>query len=207
MARLIHIEVSPLKERSQSTAVAERFLDAYRNAHPADDILAMDLWDVNLPPFDAETIDAKFAVLRTQAFTPAQWERWEAVRAVSRRFNAADKYVFSVPMWNFGVPYPLKHFIDVVTLPGENWTWSKEKGYEPLLSEKKALLIYSSANDYTDAGRDSDFQKPYLRRWLRFIGVDAIREINVAPTLTDAQAIAGRRAAAIEEAERLAATF
>lgn len=207
MARLIHIEVSPLKERSQSTAVAERFLDAYRNAHPADDILAMDLWDVNLPPFDAETIDAKFAVLRTQAFTPAQWERWEAVRAVSRRFNAADKYVFSVPMWNFGVPYPLKHFIDVVTLPGENWTWSKEKGYEPLLSGKKALLIYSSANDYTDAGRDSDFQKPYLRRWLRFIGVDAIREINVAPTLADAEAVAERRAAAIEEAERLAATF
>ncbi len=207
MARLIHIEVSPLKERSQSTAVAERFLDAYRNAHPADDILAMDLWNVNLPPFDAETIDAKFAVLRTQAFTPAQWERWEAVRAVSRRFNAADKYVFSVPMWNFGVPYPLKHFIDVVTLPGENWTWSKEKGYEPLLSEKKALLIYSSANDYTDAGRDSDFQKPYLRRWLRFIGVDAIREINVAPTLADAEAVAERRAAAIEEAERLAATF
>ena len=207
MARLIHIEVSPLKERSQSTAVAERFLDAYRNAHPADDILAMDLWNVNLPPFDAETIDAKFAVLRTQAFTPAQWERWEAVRAVSRRFNAADKYVFSVPMWNFGVPYPLKHFIDVVTLPGENWTWSKEKGYEPLLSGKKALLIYSSANDYTDAGRDSDFQKPYLRRWLRFIGVDAIREINVAPTLADAEAVAERRAAAIEEAERLAATF
>ncbi len=207
MARLIHIEVSPLKERSQSTAVAERFLNAYRNVHPADDILAMDLWDVNLPPFDAETIDAKFAVLRTQAFTPAQWERWEAVRAVSRRFNAADKYVFSVPMWNFGVPYPLKHFIDVVTLPGENWTWSKEKGYEPLLSEKKALLIYSSANDYTDAGRDSDFQKPYLRRWLRFIGVDAIREINVAPTLADAEAVAERRAAAIEEAERLAATF
>jgi FMN-dependent NADH-azoreductase len=207
MARLIHIEASPLKERSHTTSVAERFLQLYRSAHPADDILSMDVWRVNLPTFDAETIAAKFAVLRTQEFTPEQWERWEAVRSISRRFNAADKYVFSVPMWNFGVPYPLKHFIDVVTLPGENWTWSKDKGYEPLLSGKKALLIYSSANDYAGTDSGSDFQKPYLRRWLRFIGVNAIREIDLSPTLADAAAVAGRRAAAIEEAEELALAF
>src|SRR5512138_7602 len=207
MARLIHIEASPLKERSHSTSVADRFLRAYRIAHPADDIVSMDLWHVNLPAFDAETIGAKFAVLRTQSFTPEQWERWEAVRSISRRFNAADKYVFSVPMWNFGVPYPLKHFIDVVTLPGENWTWSKEKGYESLLLGKKALLIYSSANDYTGADSGSDLLKPYLRRWLRFIGVNAISEIGVAPTLADAEVVAIRRASAIEEAERLALGF
>ena len=207
MARLIHIEASPLKERSHSTSVAEHFLRAYRSAHPADDIVSMDLWHVNLPAFDAETIGAKFAVLRTQSFTPEQWERWEAVRSISRRFNAADRYVFSVPMWNFGVPYPLKHFIDVVTLPGENWTWSKEKGYEPLLSGKKALLVYSSANDYSDNNYDSDYLKPYLRRWLRFIGVQSIHEIEIAPTLADVESVAARRAAAIEAAERVAATF
>jgi FMN-dependent NADH-azoreductase len=207
MARLLHIEASPLKARSQSTSVAERFLRAYRSARPEDDILKIDLWNVNLPPFDAETIGAKFAVLRTQSFTPEQWERWEAVRAIARRFNAADKYVFSVPMWNFGVPYPLKHFIDVVTLPGENWTWSRAKGYESLLSGKKALLIYSSANDYAGENRDSDFLKPYMRRWLRFIGVHSIREIEIAPTLADAESVAAKRAAAIEEAESIAATF
>ncbi len=207
MARLLHIEASPLKTRSSSTRVAERFLHVYRSARPADDILKIDLWDVNLPPFDAETIGAKFAVLRTQSFTPEQWERWEAVRSISRRFNAADKYVFSVPMWNFSVPYPLKHFIDVVTLPGENWTWSKPRGYEPMLSGKKALLIYSSANDYADRNHESDFLKPYLRRWLHFIGVHSISEIEIAPTLADAEVVASRRAAAIEEAERLALAF
>lgn len=205
--RLIYVEASPLKHRSHSTSVAEHFLRAYQNAHTSDDIVRMDLWRVNLPAFDAETIDAKFAVLRTQEFTPAQWERWESMRSISRRFNEADKYVFSVPMWNFGVPYPLKHFIDVVTLPGENWTWSKEKGYEPLLSGKKALLIYSSANDYGDVSSGSDFQKPYLRRWLNFIGVNDIDEINIAPTLADAAAVAAKRTAAIERAASLASSF
>lgn len=205
--RLIYIEASPLKDRSHSISVAEHFLRAYQNVHTSDDILRMDLWRVNLPAFDAETIDAKFAVLRGRDFTPEQWERWQSVRSISRRFNGADKYVFSVPMWNFGVPYPLKHFIDVVTLPGENWTWSKEKGYEPLLSGKKALLIYSSANDYNDISSDSDFQKPHLRRWLNFIGVSDIHEINIAPTLADAAEVAARRADAMEQATRLASNF
>lgn len=207
MSNLIYIEASPLKSRSNTTSVAEAFLRAYQDRHPADDISRIDLWRANLPAFDAETIDAKFAVLRKNQFTPEQWERWEAVRSISRRFNAADKYVFSVPMWNFGVPYPLKHFIDVVTLPGENWIWSREKGYEPLLSGKKALMIYSSANDYVRAGDESDFQKPHLRRWLEFIGVQDVREIVIAPTLADPAVVTRKRSAAIEEAQRVAQTF
>ncbi|HEX7115295.1 MAG TPA: NAD(P)H-dependent oxidoreductase [Steroidobacter sp.] len=207
MSLLVYVEASPLKGRSNSTAVAEAFLEAYQASHPSDDIVRLDLWHMDLPPFDAETIDAKFAVLRKQQFTPRQWQRWDAVRSVSRRFNAGDKYVFSVPMWNFGVPYPLKHFIDIVTLPGENWTWSKERGYEPLLSGKSALLIYSSANDYSGHDDRSDFQKPYLRRWLEFIGVHDIQEVTVAPTLADPAAVADRRGAAIQQVRRLAPAF
>jgi FMN-dependent NADH-azoreductase len=205
MNRLIHIEASPLKGRSNSTAIAEAFLSAYREHHAGDDIVRFNVWDMELPPFDAGTIDAKLAVLRTQEFTPAQWERWNALRAISRTFNAADKYVFSVPMWNFGVPYPLKHFIDIVTLPGENWTWSRAGGYQPLLSCKKALLICSSASDHSDDA--SDFQKPYLRRWLNFIGITEHHEIALAPTLDDAAAVAERRATAMEQAQLLARDF
>jgi FMN-dependent NADH-azoreductase len=206
-SNLLYIEASPLKGRSHSTTVAEAFLQAYLASHPDDEIARTDLWRTELPAFDAETIDAKFAVLRKQQFTPEQWDRWEAVRSVSRFFNAADKYLFSVPMWNFGVPYRLKHFIDIVTLPGENWMWSKAQGYEPLLVGKKALLIYSSANDYQDAGNDSDFQKPYLRRWLNFVGIQDIREITIAPTLAEAETVAKKRDSAFEQALSLARSF
>jgi FMN-dependent NADH-azoreductase len=208
MSKLLYIEVSPLKARSHTVAVARHFIDAYARAHPGDDIESIDLWKESLPPFDGETIEAKFAVLRRQQFTPGQLERWEAVRAVARHFNAADKYVFSVPMWNFGVPYPLKHYIDVVTLVGENWTWSRERGYGTIFFGKKALMIYASANLHEQRGEHaSDFQKPYLRRWLQFIGVDDVREINMAPTLADPESVARTRAAAMEEAVQLAAAF
>jgi FMN-dependent NADH-azoreductase len=86
----------------------------------------------------------------------------------------------------------LKHFIDVVTLPGENWVWSPAEGYRGLLTGKKALLIYASAGHYgTDAPTQwQDFQKPYLRQWLHFLGVTDIQEITVAPTLTDPESLA-----------------
>jgi FMN-dependent NADH-azoreductase len=208
MSKLLYIEASPLKSRSHSVAVSRAFLDAYRAAHPRDEIERLDLWQVTLPPFDAQTIEAKFAVLRRNEFTAEQFERWEAVRRVSRHFNAADKYVFGVPMWNFGVPYVLKHYIDVVTLPGENWTWSREAGYGTLLSGKKALAIYASANLHQQVGEDAgDFQKPFMRRWLRFVGIEDIHEITLAPTLSHPDAVAKLRAEAIAKATHLAPQF
>lgn len=206
---VLYIEASPLKQRSHTIEVARAFLDAYRNARPDDTIDALDLWAEDLPPFDGPTIEAKFAVLRKNEFTPLQQAKWSAVQAASRRFNAADKYVFSVPMWNFGVPYKLKHYIDVVTLAGENWTWSRELGYQALLSGKQAVLIYSSAGPYelTLPAHAADFQKPYLRHWLSFIGVHDVEEINVAPTLADPTTVAQVRHEARSRALALARRF
>jgi FMN-dependent NADH-azoreductase len=203
MSKLLYIEAAPLKSRSHTIAVSDAFLDAYRVAHPDDEIERLDLWQTALPPFDAQTIEAKFAVLRHNEFTNQQFERWDAVRRVSRHFNAADQYVFSVPMWNFGVPYVLKHYIDVVTLPGENWSWSRHSGYGTLLAGKKALAIYASANLH----EDDDFQKPFMRRWLRFIGIEDVHEITVAPTLSDPETVARLRAEAIGIATQLAAEY
>ena len=69
-------------------------------------------------------------------------------------------------------------------------------------------MIYASANDYALAANQmSDFQKPYMRRWLRFLGIDDVREINVAPTLSDPATVAQARVGAIREVTQLAADF
>jgi len=209
MARLLYIEASPLKKRSHTIEFARAFLAAYGDANPNDTLETVDLWQEALPPFDGATIEAKFAVLRKNEFTPTQAAKWAAVRDVSRRFNAADKYVFSVPMWNFGVPYPLKHYIDVITLAGENWTWTPQDGYRSLLAGKKALLIYSSAGAYPVAQPPDpvDFQKPYLRHWLSFIGVHELEEINIAPTLSDPALVSRIKDDASAQATALARSF
>lgn len=209
MATVLYIEASPLKQRSHTIEAARAFLDAYAGSHRDDTIDTLDLWAEALPAFDGVTIEAKFAVLRGNELTSSQEARWRAVREVSRRFNRADKYVFSVPMWNFGVPYPLKHYIDVITLAGENWFWTRADGYRSLLFGKKAVLIYSSAGAYPLAQPPdpADFQKPYLRHWLSFIGVRDIAEINVAPTLADPSVVAQVKREARARAIALAHSF
>ena len=49
---------------------------------------------------------------------------WAGVRAIVDRFKSADKLLISVPMWNFGIPYALKHYIDVITQPGLTFAWT-----------------------------------------------------------------------------------
>ncbi|MFX8242807.1 NAD(P)H-dependent oxidoreductase, partial [Acinetobacter baumannii] len=87
--------------------------------------------------------------------------------------------------------------------------WSPGTGYQALLSGKKAALVYASAGAYaahTESASESpdDFQKPYLRRWLRFIGIEDVTEISAAPTLTTPDALAAAKANAKVRASALA---
>jgi FMN-dependent NADH-azoreductase len=207
MTHLLHIEASPMQSASTSSAVAAAWLATWREAHPEGTVDAINVWDIDLPPFDADMIAAKFAVLRAQNATPPQQALWARAVALSQRFNAADRYLFSLPMWNFGIPYRLKHFIDVVTLPGQNWSWSRQAGYQALLSGKGATLVYSSAGAYPlQPDEDgSDFQKPYMRRWLRFLDIAVEAEISAAPTLVPPEELAATKARAVDRARMLAA--
>lgn len=209
MTRILHIEASPSKANSRSTGVAQHFLRQHQAHAPEAQIDTLDLWNQELPAFDATMIEAKFAVLRAKTATEEQRRRWQGAVELARAFNAADKYVFSLPMWNFGLPYRLKHYIDVVTLPGENWSWSAQEGYRGLLHGKRAALIYSSAGAYP-LGPElhaNDFQKPYMRTWLNFLGITDIVEINAAPTLAPPESVTATLAQAKLEAQRLAKSF
>jgi FMN-dependent NADH-azoreductase len=192
MTDLLHISASPSGPASHSGAAARELVSAYRALDPSSTIETVDVWDLELPEFDATMIAAKFAVLRSQDATEAQRAQWAKAVRISEEFNRAQRYVISLPMWNYGIPYRLKHYIDIVTLPGQNWSWSRAEGYRPLLKDKRAVLIYSSAGDFSDetASAYADYQKPFMRHWLRFIGVEVVDEIMVAPTLTDPESLA-----------------
>ncbi|RKZ36780.1 MAG: FMN-dependent NADH-azoreductase [Gammaproteobacteria bacterium] len=209
MAKLLYVEASPRKARSHSIAVAKVFIAAYRAAFPDDDVETLDLWATELPPFDGETLDAKYAVLHGQEHTEAQAEAWAKVVAVAGHFTGVDKYLFSLPMWNFGIPYRLKHYIDVITQPGLTFSFSPEDGYKGLVTGKPAAVVYASGGAYGEgSGAEAyDMQKSYMGLWLGFIGFTDVRSIHVAPTLTDPDAVNAAREAASESAREIAAAF
>ena len=110
-------------------------------------------------------------------------------------------------MWNAGVPYILKQFIDVVSQPGLVFGFDPAAGYSGLLQEKRATVIYTSAVYGPERGPafGSDFQAPYVEDWLRWAGVNDVRSIHFRPDLATADAGTARRQAhalARDEAKR-----
>ena len=208
MTKLLYIEVSPRKERSHSIAVAEAFLDAYSAANPDHEIDKMDLWDAELPELNMAMIDAKYRLLAGDELDEREANAWRIVEATFNRVNSADKIVISTPMWNFNVPYKLKHLIDIIVQPDLAFA-VVEGGYEGLVKGKPAMVIVARGGAYPPGSEfyDVDFQKRYLDFLLSFIGFDDIRSLVVEPTLAAEDEVAATRAQTIEEGKAAGASF
>jgi len=209
MAKLLHIESSPRKDRSASIAVARAFLDEYRKTHSGDTVETLDLWKTELPSFDGDVINAKYVIMHGKEHTPEQKKAWGAVEKVIAHFKAADKYLFSLPMWNFGIPYKLKHYFDVIVQPTYTFSFSPKEGYKGLVTGKPAAVVYARGGGYPPGtpGEGFDLQKRYLELVLGFIGFTDVRVVMAEPTLGDPALTAKRRDQAIAKAEEMAAAF
>jgi FMN-dependent NADH-azoreductase len=209
MAKLLYIESSPRKDRSASIAVARHFIDLYKARNPGDTVETLDLWAANLPPFDGHTLEAKYAILNGQPHTQAQLDAWKAVVKTADHFKSADKYLFSLPMWNFSIPYVLKHYIDVLVQPGLTFSYSPSEGYKGLVTGKAAVAVYARGGAYSagSGGEAFDKQSDYLRTILGFIGITDLQPVFVEPTLAGPDAKDKSVAAAKAEAAKLAQRF
>jgi FMN-dependent NADH-azoreductase len=209
MAKLLYIETSPRGKRSASSSVAGAFLDAYRKTNPKDTIETLNLWTVSLPSFDGDMLDAKYAVLHGQKHSDAQASGWKTVSDMATSFKSADKYLLSVPMWNFSIPYKVKHYFDIIIQPGLTFSFSPSEGYKGLVTGKKAAIVYSRGGAYgPGTGAEAyDLQTKTLSGLLGFIGIIEQHNILVEPTLAAPDAVAGTIEKASGEARRLATAF
>jgi FMN-dependent NADH-azoreductase len=203
MARLLYIEASPRKERSASIEAANTFISEYERSHPEDIVETLDLWATHLPEFDGHVIDSKYVILHGLEHTEEQRQAWKAV------FTRADKYLFSLPMWNFGIPYKLKHYFDVIVQPGYTFSFSPEEGYKGLVTGKPIATIYARGGAYgSGTGAESyDLQKAYLEHILTFIGFSDFQTILVEPTLVSPEDKKEILETAKKQAKAMAANF
>ena len=190
----MHIACSPRPD-SASSAAARAFVERFRAARPDYDIDTLDLWRETMPEFDAEMIAAKDAVQRSASFTDGERAAWAVIERMAVRFALADRVVISTPMWNFGLPYKLKHYIDCINQPKLTFRFDPAVGYIPLLKDRPTLIIVASSGDFVtgyNRGR-IDMATPYLREALRFMGVTSLEIVRLGPT-------AGPEAATAREA-------
>ncbi|MGC8514390.1 MAG: FMN-dependent NADH-azoreductase [Acidimicrobiales bacterium] len=188
MTTLLHVSASPRGASSDSLALADAFLSAYRQANPDAAVEHLDLFDGSLPTFGRLAAGAKMAVFAGGEPGLEQQGEWDAARAVFERFADADAYLFSVPMWNAGVPYVLKQWIDIITQPGWVFGFTPQNGYSGLISGKKAAVIYTSGvySPGAPLAFGADFHAAFFNDWLRFAGFTDVTEIHWQPTVLTA---------------------
>lgn len=210
MAMVLHIRATATPELSYSLRAAEAFLESYLESHPGDTVDTLNVAEDAIPEFLGLAARGKYRILHGESHSQKEADAWKVVEAEIERFKKADRLVISSPMWNFGIPYRLKQYFDVIVQPGYTFSYSPEKGYTGLVTGKPAMLFLARGGEYP-AGTDAaafDFQRPYLEGILQFIGFTDISMVVVEPTLLGGPQLAEQKLSeAITAAREKAKSF
>jgi FMN-dependent NADH-azoreductase len=181
MKNILFIQSSPRDSESYSQRVARSIVDdltkRYRDAKVTVHNLA-----ANPPPHVGPAFVGGLSSAREKLSS-----QQAAALAVSDKLidelTAADILVLAVPMHNLGIPSTLKAWIDHVVRAGRTFTYTAN-GPQGLVKGKRAIVVLASGGVYsTGPTKAVDFQEPYLRTILGFIGitdVDVVRVEGVA---------------------------
>ncbi len=182
MKNILLIQSSPRGLESYSQKVARSIVSDLEERYLDAKVVVRDLAQ-NPPPHVGEAFVGGISTGPEQR-TPEQTKALILSDVLIDELLATDVIVFAVPMHNFGLPSTLKAWIDHVVRVGRTVAYSSQKGPEGMLNGKRAILVLASGGVYSDGpAKPLDFQEPYLRAILGFIGltdVDAVRVEGVA---------------------------
>lgn len=199
MKTLLNLRSSIFSEGGQSSRLAERFVDGWRERNPGAKVVVRDLAKAPVPHLDAARFGAFLA--KPEARTPEQQAVVDTSDALIGELKEADVVVIGLPMYNFGIPSQLKAYFDHIARVGVTFKYT-DKGPVGLLTGKEVVVFAARGGVY--AGTPGDTHTPYVREFLAFLGMDNVRFVYaeglaVSPASKD-QALAR----AFAEIDRLA---
>ncbi len=179
-AQEVHMKLLQIDSSARSSSVTRqltaKFVEEWKKNHPDGEVIQRDLATTLLPHI---TDDWSGTHLDPSQLTPAQRSYLSTSDQLIEELQAADTIVIGAPMYNFAIPSPLKAWIDQVVRMGKTFGYGPS-GARPLLSDKKVSVITARGGAYRKGtpGEKLDFQEPYLRHILGFIGLTDVTFIH-----------------------------
>lgn len=200
MNSILVLNSSVLGDQSVSRILVEEAVQRLLQGNPRATVVQRDLGTAPIPHLTTATV----AGVRGEAKTADEL----AARALSdeliAELHAADTLVIGAPMYNFSIPTGLKAWFDHVLRPGKTFSYS-EAGPQGLISGKRVIIIESRGGHYFEGPAHAmDFQEPYLKTLLRFIGLTHVtvvraEKLGFGPAAREA-AVAAAKQALVEAA-------
>jgi FMN-dependent NADH-azoreductase len=187
-------------ENSVSKELVREAVAALTASRPAR-VIHRDLGRDPVPHLTEETV----AGVRGTPVTEPEKEARAISDALIAELREAGTIVIGAPMYNFSVPTGLRAWFDHVLRAGETFRYT-EAGPKGLLAGKRVIVVESRGGLYSEGpGRAADFQEPYLRHLLGFIGLTDVTFVRAERISFGPEARAEAIAAATRTLRQLAA--
>lgn len=169
---ILQINSSAKTSGSQSTQLASSIVSRLVSRNPQARVTVRHLASDPHPTQDEAALQALFTSAENR--TPEQLARVALDDALIAQVQDADILVLGVPMYNFGVPAQLKHWIDAIARAGVTFKYT-EQGPVGLIQGKQVFVALTRGGLHKDT--PSDTIAPYLRTVLSFLGMEDVRMI------------------------------
>jgi FMN-dependent NADH-azoreductase len=200
--KLLRVD-SSARRNSVSRHLTGRFVEAWQQEHPQGEVIERDLATTALPHITDEWVQAIHS--DPAALTAQQKQILQLSDILVDELVRADRIVIGAPMYNFAIPAPLKAWIDQVVRVGKTVLFAAT-GPQGILKGKKVYVVTSRGGAFRPGTPTErfDYQEPYLRHILGFIGLTDVTFIHAENQKPGAQAEIAK-AAAIAQIQQLAA--
>jgi len=167
MSNILVINSSAAGRDSVSRVLVADAVSKLLEVDPTAKVTHRDLGEKPPPHLVSQSLNG----VRGEAVTEIEF----AARRLSDEFigelKAADTVVIGAPMYNFSVPTTLRAWFDHVLRAGVTFKYA-DGAVRGLLGGKRVIVIESRGGLYSEGPAQAvDFQEPYLRHLLGFIGI------------------------------------
>jgi FMN-dependent NADH-azoreductase len=134
---------------SHTRRLTARFIESWQAARPQDAIIYRDVGAHPPAPVTGDWVAAAFT--KPDRRDAAQRGVLAESDELTAELIAADLIVIGAPMYNFGIPAPLKAWIDNVVRVGVTFGFDRARGdvpYWPMLTGGRQLVILGARGDY-----------------------------------------------------------
>ena len=180
--KLLHIVATPRGLASNTGRISGVLLEELDSRYDDLVVTTLDLFSADLPAVAGTNIKTKYALMTGQPLDAAARSLWGEIERTIEQFLDADLYLLTVPMWNFGIPYALKYYIDAVVQPGYLFSYDQLGQPHGLVHDRRMVVVTSRGADYTlPSMAGLDFVEPYLRTVFGFVGITDVTFFNAQP--------------------------
>ena len=182
MSTLLHLDASPRGDYSISRQLSAAAVAAWKDKHPGGKVIVRDLTTTKMTFVDLDWITGAFSA--PDQLTDDHKNALAISDTLISELLEADEIVMGTPMYNFTIPAVVKAWIDHVVRAGKTFNYGSS-GPEGLAKGRKMLVTVASGGSYDKAsGMEAyNYETPYLRQILGFIGITDLTFVHAGGTM------------------------